>query len=59
MKNEIPNHVILNPDAWHFDDPVVFWVSVTVVFCLSMLTVLFLWVRKNMAADRKSKGGNA
>jgi len=39
---------------------VFFWVTVTVVFCLSMLVVLFFWVRKNMAEDRKNKeGGNS
>ncbi|MDQ7002621.1 MAG: hypothetical protein Q9N02_08070 [Ghiorsea sp.] len=57
--NEIvkPSHVMFNPDAWQFDDPVVFWVTVTVLFCVSMMAVLFFWVRKNMAEDRKNKAG--
>ncbi|MBL4658788.1 MAG: hypothetical protein JKY19_00400 [Alcanivoracaceae bacterium] len=54
---EKAGHVMFNADAWQFSDPVVFWVTVTVVFCISMLTVLFFWVRKNMADERKNKEG--
>jgi len=58
MKDETPGHVMFNADAWPiFSDPVVFWVTVTVVFCFSMLCVLYFWVKKNMAEERKNKEG--
>jgi len=58
MIDEVPEHVMFNADAWPIlSDPVVFWVTVTVVFCFSMLGVLFFWVRKNMANEKNNEGG--
>ncbi|MDX8381239.1 MAG: hypothetical protein R8M14_03925 [Ghiorsea sp.] len=60
MNQEQPGHVMFNADAWQFGDPVVFWVIVTVVFCVSMIAVLFFWVKKNIAEERRNKeGGNS
>ena len=56
---ELAGHVAFNADAWDFSDPVVITVTFTVVFCMSMLVVLYNWVRKNMADDaKKNQGGS-
>ncbi|MDQ6989539.1 MAG: hypothetical protein Q9M19_06615 [Mariprofundaceae bacterium] len=60
MKEETPGHVMFNADAWPmFDDLVVFWVVVTVLFCIGMIAVLYCWVKKNMDEERKNNEGGA
>lgn len=45
---------------WDFSDPVVFWAVFTVAFGVSMLVVLYFWIRHQIASSEMNRGrGNA
>jgi len=54
-----PSHVMVNPDAWQFDDPVVFWAVFTVLFAVVMVIFALRKAMKLAEEEReqKEKGG--
>lgn len=41
---------------WDFSDPVVFWAVFTVAFGVSMLVVLYFWIRRQIALSDLNRG---